>query len=240
MTAVHCWQSVREQSAPPSYPASVQDCSRTPTGGWGLGFFDGLAAEDGEGLELGGGEDFPHLVGLLDPVVAEEFDAAGVLECSVFEGAVGLGDELETANADGFDLGGLTAGKGELLLNLRRDEHAVAEDLVLNLVEAGELVRLEEGKGFGVVAVDEGEEALVRGEPRGMLRFGIFGEGCGFGFEIAAEDAEFRALRGIKAEIGPHAGGVHEDSNGARVVGGAGGGVEAGGSCDGEGNREDC
>ena len=121
----------------------------------------GLAADFGEGGNLGGVEDFFDLGGLVDAVVAQNFEALVVIHRSFLEGAVGLSDELKAANADFFDFADLRSGETELFLHLRRENHRVAEHSVLDFVESIQLSRSEHREGLGVIEVDHREEPLV-------------------------------------------------------------------------------
>lgn len=121
----------------------------------------GHAADFREGSDLGGSEDFFDLGGLVDAVVAQNFEALVVIHRSFLEGAVGLSDELKAANADFLDFSDLRSGETELFLHLRRKNHRVAEHPVLDFVEAIQLRWREHGKGLGVVEVDHREEPLI-------------------------------------------------------------------------------
>ena len=146
------------------------------------GFFQLGAAEFRKGGALGRGEDTAHACRLLQPVVAEKFDPLFVGDILLLVGAVRLGDKFKAPVTDFFNGRDLALGQAEFFLELRRDEHRVAEELDLQLVEALKLGGGEEGEGFRVVAVDEREEALVGGEALGFDLLAIFNERVGAGF----------------------------------------------------------
>ena len=123
-------------------------------------------------------------------------------------------------------------------MNLRGDEHAVAENLVLNLAEADKLSRPEKRECSGVVAVDEREEALVWREA-GIGSGRALEKRLGAGFQLAPQALDLSGLSRTESEVRADAGHFHEQGHRARIIGRTGGRLQRGGGGEGETeNRE--
>ena len=108
--------------------------------------------------------------------------------------------------------------EAELFLNLRGDQHAVAENLVLNLSEPSELGGCEDCECPCVVAVDECEEALVLS--KSVARGGLaLEERLGAGFQLLAKAVDLCDLIATEAEVRADAGHFHEQGHRARIIG---------------------
>ena len=187
------------------------------------------APKDAEGLALGGGQDGFEIFSLIGAIGTEEMDALGLGKFAFVEGAIRLSDKIQALDSSFLNRDDLLGAKGEFLLHLGRDQHRVAEGLILDLVKARGLLWREDGEGAGIVVVDEREELLIRRETRVGSRGAFFDKHAGLRSQFGSQRVEARFLLRSEGEIRLRLFVAEEDGNRAGVVRGARGGAKRGG-----------
>jgi hypothetical protein len=138
--------------------------------------------------------------GLSDAVVTQDLDTFFLGNGTTGKRAICFRHKFQPTNAQGRDGGGLLAREFEFFLNLRRNQHAVAQNLVLYFAEACELRRSEKRERLSVIIIDQRKETLI-GSGRGCNRLRLRQDCFRARLQLALQTFDLSDLGSAEAKV---------------------------------------